>query len=275
MFGYIICNRKGLEQEELERYQGVYCGVCKALQKQFGQLERFSLSYDMTFLAIFLSSLYEPEEARTEFRCGAHPFQKRLAIENKYTDYAANITVALAYFKCKDDWEDEKKHLRKKYGEILEKSYQGVRQKYPRQCRKIEESIRELSEIEKSAVSLPDEAINCSGKMLSEIFVYEEDFWSGILRSFGYELGRFIYLMDAAVDYKEDIKKQNYNPLVKMNKRPDEVKDILTMEIGNAARQFEKLPIIQDDHLIRNILYGGVWQKYYASGYGKENTNGG
>lgn len=274
MFGYIICNRKGLEQEELERYRGVYCGVCRALQKQFGQLERFSLSYDMTFLAIFLSALYEPEETRTEFRCGAHPFQKRTAIENKYTSYAADITVALAYYKCRDDWEDERKHLSKGYGKILEKGYREVRQKYPRQCRRIAESIKELSEIEKSAGSLPDEAINCSGKMLSEIFVYEEDFWSGILRSFGYELGRFVYLMDAAVDYKEDIKKGNYNPLVKMNKKPDEVKDILMMEIGNAAGQFEKLPILQDDHLIRNILYGGVWQKYYASGCGKEKKNG-
>lgn len=274
MFGYIVCNRKKLEKEELERYQMVYCGVCKSLHKQFGQLERFSLNYDMTFLALLLSSLYEPEDGKQEFRCIAHPFSRKTADMNEYTDYAACMTVVLSYYHCIDDWEDEHKQLSRKYANALKESFEKVKGIYPRQCKAIADSICELSLIEKNRQSIPDDAINCSGKMLSEIFVYKEDFWSATLRIFGYELGRFIYLMDAAVDYKKDKKKNNYNPLFRMDKKPDEIKDILEMEIGSAASQFEKLPIIQDANLLRNILYGGVWQKYNACCPGKEEKNG-
>ena len=55
MFGYIECNRSKLSSEELERYQGVYCGLCRNLKSRYGELERLSLSYDMTFAVLFLS----------------------------------------------------------------------------------------------------------------------------------------------------------------------------------------------------------------------------
>lgn len=272
MFGYVICNRQRLAKEEIDRYQGMYCGVCRSLQRQFGQLERFTLNYDMTFLGLLLSALYEPEDVQRNFRCAIHPLREKLSIENEYIDYAAQMTIALAYFKCKDDWADEHKLGSYKYADILKKSYEKVKEKYPRQCNAIADSIYELSKIEKSAHSIPDDAINCAGKMLSEVFVYKEDHWSETLRTFGYELGKFIYLMDAAMDYKQDKKKGNYNPLFKMDKKPEEIKDILVMEMGNAVEQFEHLPIVQDAHLLRNILYGGVWQKYYATYPEKEDA---
>lgn len=270
MFGYVICNKEGLEPEEQDRYQSFYCGLCRALGDKFGPMERFSLSYDMTFLALFLTALNEPEEKTSQFHCVMHPIHKKTANENLYIDYAADMTVAVAYYKCLDDWEDEHNYISKKYGKILEKSYKQVQLKYPRQCESIAKSVRELRNIEKDGESQPDEAVNCSGRMMSELFVYEEDFWSNSLRAFGYELGRFIYLMDAAMDYKQDLKQGNYNPLIKMQKKPEEMESIMTVAIGRATEQFEKLPIVQDAHLIRNILYGGVWQQYYAMLHGKE-----
>lgn len=270
MYGYIVCRRADLTQEELERYQSVYCGLCRNLKNRYGQMERLSLNYDMTFVILFLSSLYEPGDQAEDFRCGIHPFQKKRTAENQFTDYAADMTIALAYFKCLDDWKDEKKLGRHLYGNILEKEYHKVAQNYPRQCHAIAQSIQELSQIEKASLRNPDGAVNCSGKMLSELFVYREDFWSDSLRAFGYELGRFIYLMDAAMDYKEDIKRQNYNPLVSLGKKPEETEEILKMCLGNAVRIFEKLPLVQDIHLLRNILYGGVWQQYYGKFRRKE-----
>lgn len=270
MFGYIICNKETLEEQEKERYQNMYCGLCKTLGSKYGVMERLSLSFDMTFLALFLTALYEPEETIDKFTCGMHPVHKKTGVSNPYIEYAADMTVAMAYYKCLDDWEDEHKFISKKYGNILKKSYRKVQEKYPRQCEAIARSIRELKEIEQNGQSKADEAVNCSGRMLSEIFVYKEDFWSNSLRTFGYELGRFIYLMDAAIDYKKDMKKNNYNPLIKMQKKPEEMEGIMTVAIGKATEQFENLPIIQDAQLLRNILYGGVWQRYYAMIHGKE-----
>ncbi|MDO4338530.1 MAG: DUF5685 family protein [Eubacteriales bacterium] len=273
MFGYIVCNKEKLAKQEIDRYQSVYCGLCKALERRFGQLSRMSLNYDMTFLILFLSSLYEPPEEEKDFRCAVHPLHMKKATANKYTDYAADMTIALSYYKCLDDWQDEHKHLQRHYAEKIEKNYQDVKARCPRQCKAIETEIARLSEIEKSASSLPDDAVNCFGRLMSELFVYEEDFWSSSLRTFGYELGRFIYLMDATMDYNKDLKKGNYNPLVSMGKNPEEMEDFLTMIIGRAAYQFEKLPLVQDSHLLRNILYGGVWQQYYARKARKERTH--
>ena len=264
MFGYVVCNKEKLSQEETDRYQSVYCGLCKTLEKKFGQMSRMSLNYDMTFLVLFLSSLYEPEEESYEFRCSLHPMRPKKAAVNKYTDYAADMTIALTYYKCLDDWEDERKKPQYYFARKLQPAYQEVKKRYPRQCGAIETEIGRLSEIEKSPDSIPDDALNCFGRLMAEVFVYEEDFWSEKLWNFGCDLGKFIYLMDAVLDYKKDIKKNNYNPLLRMNKVPEEMEELLTLMIGNAARRFEGLPMIQDVNILRNIIYGGVWQQYYA-----------
>lgn len=274
MFGSIICNKRELTKEEAARYQSAYCGLCRAIRDRYGQPERMTVNFDMTFLAILLNGLYEECNDEKEIRCPAHPLKERKIFENKYIDYAADMTVLLSYHKCMDDWKDERKHFRKLYGDYLEKNMQELKQKYPRQTRCVEENLEWLGRLERAGLDCVDEVVNCSGRMLSEIFVYEEDFWSNSLRQFGYELGRFVYLMDAALDYGRDRKKHNYNPLFIMNQKPEEAETALTQAIGNASAVFEKLPVIQDAGIIRNILYGGVWQKYYAKVKGKDGKHG-
>ena len=274
MFGTIICNKKELTEDEVSRYQSTYCGLCRAIRDRFGQRERMTLNYDMTFLALLLNGLYEENNDSKEIWCPVHPTKKQRIFENKYIDYAADMTILLAYYKCKDDWEDEKKKTGKLYGHMLEQAFQRIEKEYPRQSECVKKSLQELGEIEKSPLSLPDVAVNYGGMMLSEIFVYQEDFWSESLRRFGYELGRFIYLMDAALDYDKDKKTGNYNPLFSMDRRPEEIEDILAQTIGSVTIQFEKLPIEQDLNIMRNILYGGVWQKYNAQVKRKEGHHG-
>lgn len=270
MFGYVMCNRGELNKEEQERYQSVYCGLCKALEKRYGQLSRLSLNYEMTFLILLLSSLYEPMETKQSFKCALHPLKNKIEVTNKFTDYAADMTIALTYHKCLDDWNDERKHLQYLYSTHLKKAYDEVRVRYPRQCKAIEEGLEELSVIENTKGITADSAVNGFGKIVSEIFVYEDDFWSKELRAFGYDLGRFIYLMDATIDYKKDLKTNNYNPLISMKKLPEEMEGVLKVMIGGAAARFEDLPLVQDENLMRNILYGGVWQQYNARKSKKE-----
>ena len=80
--------------------------------------------------------------------------------------------------------------------------------------------------------------------------------------------------MDAVLDYEHDKRKRNYNPLLVMNQKPEEMEPILIQAIGNATAIFEKLPILQDAGIMRNVLYGGVWQSYYAKIKGKEEKHG-
>ena len=111
MFGYVSANPKMMTGEQQQRYRGAYCGLCRCLGERHGQLTRLSLTYDMTFLALFLGAMYEPPERSEEFWCPVHLNGKHSCITTCYTEYAADMNVLLAYLNCMDNWKDERKLL--------------------------------------------------------------------------------------------------------------------------------------------------------------------
>ena len=265
MFGYVIANSKTLTDEEKARYKAIYCGLCRSLKTRHGQLGRLSLSYDMAFLVLVLNSLYEPEMSNGEERCAVHPCSKHCYVASDITDYAADMNVALAYLNQLDNWKDDRNILSLLYASILRKKYHSVKERYPRQCEAMESCIKRLSELEKHGVQDPDAAAHCFGELMGEIFVFREDRWAPSLRAMASSLGEFIYISDAVVDLPRDVRRHRYNPLAGLKKQGRSelyFKDILTMLIGNCTMDFEKLPLVEDAAIMRNILYSGVWTKY-------------
>lgn len=263
MFGYMIANPNDLNEAEKQRYNEIYCGLCYRLGKQHGQLARLGVTYDLTFLILLLASLYEPAEKQGTLHCPAHPVHKHPYTVNRFTDYAADLTIALTYYKCLDDWQDEHQWLKRGYAGLLKSAYAKVKTRLPRQCEMIQACMQDLNRIE-NAKGSPDEATQAFGRLMGECFVESEDLWSGMLRQMGSQLGHFIYLMDAFMDYDEDIKKGTYNPLVFLGAKPHQLPEALNIYMGMAADVFERLPLVQDLHLLRSIVYNGVWQKYQA-----------
>ncbi len=270
MFGYVIPNLTDLPEADQQRYRAHYCGLCHALGARHGQAARMALTYDLTFLTMFLSSLYEPEEQSGEARCLPHPVKQHGWTRSRITEYAADMTVALTWHKLMDDWQDEKNLAARGAAAGLKKAYERVRAAWPRQCGAIERSIAALSEVERQRDSSPDAAAKCFGELMAELFVMEEDYWAYALRAFGYSLGRFIYMMDAVCDYEKDARKGSYNPVVLMDRKPEEMRETLELLLGDASAAFERLPLIQDEAILRNILYSGVWQVYQAKLYQKD-----
>ena len=262
MFGLVRPYMNDLTEEEKARYKAVYCGLCRALNEKHGLAGRMGLNYDMTFLIILLDSLYEPQEQTKDAFCPPHPVKKHRETKSEFTDYAADMTVALTYYKALDDWMDEGSKTGKVYSGLLKRSYQQVKERWPRQCEAIEKSLDALHEVEKDEAAQPERAADLSGRMLADIFAVKEDFFQRQMAGLGYFLGKFIYMMDAAIDYEDDRKKGCYNPLNGMNVTPEEALEILRQPMGQAAEAFEALPLIQDANLMRNILYSGVWQTY-------------
>ena len=262
MFGYVQANMNTLTEEEKARYRQFYCGLCHTLGQRHSDITRFGLTYDMTFLAIILSSLYEPSEEMVESRCIVHPFKKHKYIKNRYIDYAADMTIALVYFKCEDDWKDDKNIISKSYSSLLSNSYKKVKINWPEQCRVIESELKNLANIEKSNTLSPDAAANCFGRLMEALFVYQDDIWADYMRKLGFGLGRYIYLADASVDLEKDKAKNSYNPLAEMSKYTDDFTSMLQGLLGEASDCFEKLPLIQDEGILKNIIYSGIWNIY-------------
>jgi len=262
MFGYVRPNLADMPETVQARYRAHYCGLCHAIGTQHGQLARMALTFDLTYLTIFLGSLYEPEETSGEGKCIPHPVKAHAWTRSKVTDYAADMTIALTYHKLLDDWQDDRNLAAKGASAWLKKAYGKVSAAYPRQCQTIERTLRDLAEVEKRRDPSPDAAARCFGELMAELFVMEEDYWANALRAFGYSLGRYIYLLDATCDYDKDVKSGSYNPVILMEKKPEDMRDTLEMLLGDASVAFEKLPLIQDEDILRNILYSGVWQGY-------------
>ena len=265
MFGYVRANLNDLSEQEKTRYRAFYCGLCQALGERHGQRGRMTLSFDMTFLTMFLGSLYEPEEKAGEMRCVPHPARPHPFVRTEITDYAADMTVALSYFKCLDDWQDDRKPAAKAGADLLSRCYDAVKERWPVQTAVMETSLRELSEVEKRRVESPDAAAGAFGKLMGGLFVMKDDYWRGALRAFGTSLGRFIYLADAACDYDKDRKSGSYNPVVLMGRAPEDMRDVLMQTLGAASKAFESMPMLRDEHILRNVLYSGVWQTYNES----------
>ena len=261
MFGYVTANWKELTQDQKDRYGGIYCGICRGIRSQSGQAARISLSYDMAFLAALLMSLYEPEETAGKNVCIIHPVRPRNWVDNEFVRYAADMNVALAYFKAMDDWQDDKKLFAKAMAGVFGKSYESIRSDYPRQCEAISTCITMLNQLERANCANADETANCFGTLMGELLVYREDLWASTLQKMGMALGRFIYLADAAVDYRRDRRKKKYNPFLAMGMEEDwpRWENYLILAMGRCTEEFEKLPLVQDKHILDNILYSGVW----------------
>ena len=265
MFGYVTICEPELKVKDLKKYKAYYCGLCRELKKQYGTPGQMTLTYDMTFAIVLLTSLYESQTEAEFHRCKAHPVKKQAMLRNEITRYAADMNVLLAYYHLKDDWEDEKKIGGFLGKGVLHGKVKKVIRKYPRQSRVIEESLRELAEYEKRNSSDIDRTAGCFGNLMAEMFVYQEDIWEKSLRRIGFFLGKFIYIMDAYEDMEEDIKKNCYNPLIRLYGKEDyeeKIQQILCMMIAECSAEFEKLPCLLDVDILRNILYDGVWNRY-------------
>ena len=73
MFGYINANLETMAEDDIRDYKAYYCGLCRELKKLAGFKGQMLLNYDMTFLIVLLSGLYELENESYTFTCPVHP----------------------------------------------------------------------------------------------------------------------------------------------------------------------------------------------------------
>lgn len=306
MFGVAVARLDALTDQQKGRYNALYCGLCRALQERYGNIARLTLSYDLTFLVMLLDSLFEPPEETGNVRCASHPYKGTAYTTSPFSHYCADLSVALAYSKCLDDVADEGTLRSKAASAALSRAYKRAKSRIPEQCFVIEAAMQTTFDIEALGNRAPVDAASIAfGDMLGFLFEANpleasgsaNSQWRGALRAFGEALGRFIYMMDAAIDFQDDAKSGSYNPFVNMRRSElelemlragnvapdsygnanalhgdkiietispdvDQMRDILAILAGSAADIFERLPLVQDIDILRCILYAGVWQKF-------------
>lgn len=278
MFGYVLPHKAEMKIKEYELFRAYYCGVCKAIGKRCGQIPRLALNYDSTFLAVLLSALSAEAPSLRREACIAHPLNKRHVVKkNKVVDYASDINILLAYYNLKDNWEDERSVLSGAATVLLKRAFGKLRKKYADKCAVIEQRLHELAVLEKEKCASMDHAAEPFAKLMEEIMIYpplcsNEDA-KKVLGWIGYNLGKWIYILDAYDDIEKDIKEKAYNPLVCQfgysggsvcdfrNEIKERVEFNLTHTLSQISKAFELLQVRHNSGILENIIYMGMLKK--------------
>ena len=278
MFGYVKPFPAELKVKEHDFYKSIYCGLCRSMKKHTGGVSVCTLSYDMVFFALVRLAFGNTDVKLRRRRCEAHPLKSRpMADDCPELEYSARVNALLVYFKCIDDISDEKGFKKLFYRAALP---YAKRMKKRAAQKKLEQSIisemETLSKLESENCPRPDEVADTSGRMLGTLAGYGLD---GDKKLLAYQLcfhiGRFVYLADAADDYRDDVKNGRYNPFryaFGSEKEAEDffcsgLSDVLNLELCEAEKA---LALIERDgretilNCIDNIIHEGMESRIYS-----------
>ena len=266
MFGYITPKKCELRVHEYETYKAYYCGLCKALAHGYSFVSSAVVSFDCAFLYLLYDSLLSGENKPVRCRCPLHPLERKMEIDAPCAGYPAAVNVLLTYYKIKDDISDGKKQMAVAAPFVFP-AFRKAQMLYP----DIGEAIRmmyfSLNRIQDQRSQSVDEAANTFAVLLGKIFEkLDGQEWEN-LYDLGYNLGRWLYIIDAVDDMKKDQKSGNYN--VFLQKYADsadpsiqkEAEFNLYFSLARAAEAYARLPVKKNKGILDNILYLGLKER--------------
>lgn len=282
VFGYLKPYYDELKIRDFRLYKSVYCGLCKSMGKNYGFISRISLSYDCTMLAMLYISLKSEKYNISGGRCPCFPIKKcsMCKSEGNAFEFSGAVCIILAYYKLYDTIIDSgffkkiKAHIIRA---VLHRSYMLAKKKYPQIESIAQKMINQQIEIEnKKENSNIDISAEPTAKAMADILriISGNEKEEKILEVFGYFLGRWIYLADAADDIEKDIKNKNFNPFIKkhIEKYNGDIKktmiycdEVLNMTYSQLVMAYDLIDICEYKNILDNIIYDGIplKQKYF------------
>ncbi|MCE5235501.1 MAG: DUF5685 family protein [Clostridiaceae bacterium] len=267
MFGYIAPNQDELKVRELKAYRAYYCGLCRAVKKNYGESARLTLNYDCAFLAMLLSGAAEGEaEPFYEGHCAYKLFLRKRPIA-KYTEtlgFAADYEVLLSYYKLRDDWDDEKRLLGAAGSAALYPAFKRAKRRNAALAAVVEDGIHRLRALEAERCAEPDAPADAFASMLREAVSLApnlKDPDRRAMKSLAYNIGKWVYLADAWDDREKDKKSGAYNPFLAANADRERASFNLRYSLNEAVNAYELIDLKSNRGVLDNIMYVGCPEK--------------
>lgn len=266
MFGYIKPNKEQLKVIELERFKSIYCGLCTSIRRRYGGVYSNFLSYDITYFALVLGSLDDGFQTE-QLRCVASPIRKKnVEVASGVIDFSADISILLSYYKILDNIKDEKHNLKYKIILLfLKPAYNKAVKNQSGANLIIKTHLQNLDVLESAGEIHLDKVAEPFAKLLSELSqTYKEDL---AIKEIFYHIGKWIYIIDAIKDTKEDFIKNEYNPIIarfnltdgKIDANAREIiNNILGASITRIREAVDLLDSKKDKEIIENIVNLGL-----------------
>ncbi|MBQ4260441.1 MAG: hypothetical protein II709_01080 [Ruminococcus sp.] len=266
MFGYLQVDKAELKVREWEAYKSVYCGLCRQMGRDYSFLSRLALSYDCTYYAMLLMSVHRSCTGFDSGRCRFNPLKKcgfARCTDESYSKAAA-LSVISVYYKLLDDIRDS--GFFKRLGARFLKLFFGhwrrkAVQKYPKIDTVVSDMLQMQFEAESADNTSCDAAAHPTAQMLAEVFALDaaDDMERRVFREFGYQLGRWVYFMDAADDYFKDKKHGAFNPFSAIEEKelPDFAQGILNQSLARAYDAYQLITIRDFKGILDNMILLG------------------
>ncbi len=230
------------------------------------------LSYDCTFYALLILSLTDEPPSCYTARCRVNPLKKcsYARTSTEALSLAAALSVSSVYYKLIDNIADSGFFSRLLYRllkPVVGRWNRRAAEKYP----DIEQAVHRMSDDQRTVESDPgcsvDRAAEPTAMMLSTVCAaverhvairHSNENTRRILSTFGYFLGRWIYLMDAADDYDKDQSSGGFNPFVLSHIERDAIPEAVLPPLNHALSEtllsYGLLEKGRYDSIIMNIL---------------------
>ena len=211
MFGYIAPLTCELKVREHEVYQGYYCGLCKTIRRNYSRTAALFLSNDCTFFYVLFASLADRPAACRKNHCLLHGRAHKSEIADNGADYAAALNVLLTAEKLRDDVRDEHSMRAQILLLLMRRGIRKAQKKYPDAAQAIAGMVEAIHTLEEQHSNSIDQTAHTFAVLLGKLFEHADtEHWEA-LYDLGYNIGRFIYLLDAYDDVAQDVQKERYN----------------------------------------------------------------
>lgn len=273
MFGYITPTKSKLLQQDFVLYRAFYCGICLQIGKDYGNLPRFTTSYDITFLSVLVHDILAQEVEFCECRCLGNPLTKKLTVKgNPLLEKLCAVNTILTYHKLNDDVIDGggvKKKIARKF---MTKAYNKAKVKADGADEIVKKWYDELRVLEKAQERSVDKVSHCFAMLLRSLGQYllgdkKDENFSALC----YNIGKFVYIADALDDIDDDAKSGNYNPFLvghEFNGRKEFIESnrenlefLFACTVNRAIESFNRMRFCQSYTLLKNIVYCGLRDK--------------
>ena len=278
MFGYISPDTPYLFKKDETLYKALYCGLCKSIGAGCGQTARTALTYDMAFTSALVHNIRGEDVKIKKERCAVHWFRRRpVAAVDETTIALGCVNTALAYFKlCDDKADGEKRGILR---HLYKNGYKRVLKRHPRVAEIISKQMQAQETLEKANCAIIDEACEPTANMMREISDYVlGEYSSAQTQKLFYNLGKWVYLIDALDDYDKDVKKSRFNVLYNVygeNTKTEAVKKgekelvfIFDMLFAQLRESLAEIHFHFNHDLTDNIILRGIPLKTRTVFYG-------
>lgn len=274
MFGYVVLDKPNLLIKDYTLYKAYYCGLCRAIGKNAGQRFRLTINYDITFLALLAENMEREQPVLRERKCLTHPVGKiPMAEETETFRKIVHANTLLGYWKAADDVSDGGSAAKRAAKAFLKGQYKKARKVLPEFEKTLVTEYARLNRYEKENCADADLVADPFAKILvslGESFVKEDEKETPNAQNFFtlcYNLGRWIYFIDALDDLDKDFNEKSYNPfLVGVEELTEEKREEIFSAGADALRAaqsviedaYNKMEITVSEGPLSNIVYLGL-----------------